>query len=202
MKENVFNGAMDVFGALFDLVLLQLLFVLTSLPVFTMGASLTALFSIIRRLRQDSVTSVFRSYFQDFCRNFKTGTVVWLIVLAVSGVLYLNLSYYGKQPDLISNSLQYLFSLLAILWMLDLIYLFPLMAWVESGKLAYFKNAFLMAFKHLPTTIGVILVYLAAEWVAIRVFPFFVLFGISGAVYIASNLQEKALARELETGKA
>ena len=53
-----------------DLMILNLLFLLTSIPIFTIGASLTALYSVCFRLGTDREGSTFRDYFAAFKENF------------------------------------------------------------------------------------------------------------------------------------
>ncbi|MGJ6980425.1 DUF624 domain-containing protein [Aestuariimicrobium soli] len=71
-----------------DVMVLNLLFIATSLPVVTLGASLTALNDTAMRLVTDDYESVSRRYLDSFRANFKQGTilgVICLLLLAVVG---------------------------------------------------------------------------------------------------------------------
>ena len=74
MKPVYENKLIAALSRLADLIFLQLAFFLTSLPVFTMGAGLTALFSVSKGMREDSVTSPLKEYFIQFRSNFKSAT--------------------------------------------------------------------------------------------------------------------------------
>ena len=67
-----------------DIVLCNLMFVLFCLPVFTVGASLSALYTCMLQLvyEEDKDNGlIFRDFWQAFRRNFKQATVLWLICL-------------------------------------------------------------------------------------------------------------------------
>lgn len=68
-----------------DTMLLNILFLLCCLPVFTIGAAWCALFSGCRALSED--TTPFRCFFKGFVTSFKRATLAWLILLPVLAVL-------------------------------------------------------------------------------------------------------------------
>ena len=72
---------MTVMSRVGDLVILNLLVLLTSIPIFTIGASVTALYTVCFRFGTDREQPVFRSYFRAFRDNFKQATQIWLILL-------------------------------------------------------------------------------------------------------------------------
>ena len=86
MKLNMDSGIMRALAKITDVILLQFAFILTSLPIFTIGAGLTALFATTRKVKHDSVTSTLRSYFAEFKANFKQSTIVWILFL-IAGLL-------------------------------------------------------------------------------------------------------------------
>ena len=72
---------MRYLNRLADLMILNLLFLLTSIPIFTIGASLTALYSVCFRLGTDREGSTFRDYFAAFKENFRQATSLFLLLL-------------------------------------------------------------------------------------------------------------------------
>ena len=53
-----------------DLMIVNLLVLICSLPIFTIGASLTAMQNIFYRILHNEDVYVFREYFASFKRNF------------------------------------------------------------------------------------------------------------------------------------
>ena len=72
---------MKVLGKLFDIGYLSIVFIVFSLPVITIGASLTALYyTTVKVIRRDR-GYVFQEFFRSFRLNFLNATVLWLIQL-------------------------------------------------------------------------------------------------------------------------
>lgn len=69
-------------------ILLNILFLICCVPVITIGAAFTALFSGCRALLNDE--ACFKAFFRSFRSGFKRATLAWLILLPVLAVLALN----------------------------------------------------------------------------------------------------------------
>ena len=89
--NRFFTRAFAIMDLAANLILLNVLWFLCSLPLITFGASTCALYSSIIRNWSDRETSVLKDFFGAFRENFKRGTGAWLIFLAVSLVLYGNI---------------------------------------------------------------------------------------------------------------
>lgn len=196
MKLNMDSGIMRALAKITDLMLLQFMFILTSIPVFTIGAGLTALFSATRKLKHDSVTSVVRAYFAEFKSNFKQSTIVWILFLLAGGLLFFDITYYGAQEKTGLNTLMLMGAwVLVVVVYLAAVYVFPLIAWFENGVKAQLKNALLMSISHFLTTVLVTVVYGLFALMGMVVLPLFVFIGFSGAIYISGRLISLALSK-------
>lgn len=71
----------EVVSRIADLVVLNLLFVLCSLPIITIGASTTALYGVTKKMAENREGYIFRNYFRLFKENFKQSTIMWIILL-------------------------------------------------------------------------------------------------------------------------
>lgn len=80
-------------------IILSWLWVLTSLPIFTIGASSVALYDIVRKVLKDKEGPISRTFFQSFRANFKQATGLWLIVLAVLLVFIYCAGLYSFMGD-------------------------------------------------------------------------------------------------------
>ena len=81
---------MDFLGTVADLIILNLLFIICSLPIVTFGAAYSAKYYVaMKKVRgEDSGTIV--PFFKAFKRNFKQSTVVWLIMLIAFALIGLD----------------------------------------------------------------------------------------------------------------
>ena len=96
-------------------VALNLLFLLCSLPVLTIGASLTALYSGWRALikKEPCLTAFFRTFRTGFVR----ATLVWIILMPLNALLVFNtvtIAYYREQGSVPALVLSAVFALLLL----------------------------------------------------------------------------------------
>ena len=76
--ESKFMLAMSRIG---DLLLLNLMFLISCVPIFTIGAASTAMYTLCFRFDTDREQGLIKSYLIAFRDNFKQATVIWLILL-------------------------------------------------------------------------------------------------------------------------
>lgn len=157
---------MRYMNRLADLMILNLLFLLTSLPVFTIGASLSALYTVCFRLGTDREGSTCRDYFAAFRQNFGQATKLWLAGLLWGlGTAACTLMYYAM-----TGWRHYLFVPFAVLFgavILIFGYVFPLQSRFENDGKTTLKNAMLLCLGYLPRSVLM---------GALNVFPFVLLF--------------------------
>ena len=82
------SKAVRFLTVLCNLVILNFLWILTSLPVVTVGASNSAMFAVLFQYLDQGSDAVVKPYFKAFAANFKQSTQVWIHVMLV-GVLLL-----------------------------------------------------------------------------------------------------------------
>ena len=80
------NMIIRVLTRIFDFILLNILWVVCSIPIVTMGASTAALYSVMLKITKNQDGYIIKDYFKAFCENFRQGTIVWMI-LALLGSL-------------------------------------------------------------------------------------------------------------------
>lgn len=88
MKFSIDNPFFYFMSRLADLVVLNLLFILTSLPVFTIGTSLTAMYEVLRKMREGTEGTLYRTYFGIFIAEFKRTVKSWLAMLGIGALLF------------------------------------------------------------------------------------------------------------------
>ena len=149
-----------------DLMVLNILFCVTSIPLFTVGASWTALYSVTLKMVRDEEGSVSRSYFRSFRQNFRQATLLWLGVLVVLALLVLDIRVLngmagGTAPGLLRVGVE----ILALLGIMVLQYLFPSLARFEASLADTLKNACVMALAYLPKTALMTAAAVGAVWI-------------------------------------
>lgn len=154
-----------------DLVFANLLFLLFSLPVVTIGASLTALQTVVLALAEGDEFVVRKRFWQAFRQQFLPATALWGVFLAAG--LVLGGSYAAAQSlggglgSFYAVFLGALGILLALVFQLA----FPLLSRRPAGALATLKTACLLAVVRLPCAAGMLLVTAAAVYLSFFMNP-------------------------------
>lgn len=84
---DINNPVMRFLVALFDLIALSVLWIVFSLPVFTMGAASAALYHAVYHHVRKGEDYIWSSFFDAFKANFKRQTLAWLVALGILAVL-------------------------------------------------------------------------------------------------------------------
>ena len=163
---------------------LNLLWFVCSIPIITIGASTTALYYASLKLVRDEDSHVGAQFFRSFRENFRQATVIWLIMLGIGLFLgadgyilyHLRLSSAGSAAVLWTLILAVVIAA-AIVYVIVLLYIFPLLASVSNTSRAMFKNAFLIGTHYLFATILVFAVHFAMFFVVVAWFTPLLVFG-------------------------
>ena len=144
-----------------DLIIANVLWLLTSLPIVTLGASTAALYSVVRTPGERRYSaSVVKNYFRAFRKNFRQGTITFLLLLLPGAVALVNLFLLlaGMMDD---SVIRYVVCAVpALLFCFVWSYVFPLMARFENTVKKTLVNALLLSVAHFPTTILVTVINL------------------------------------------
>lgn len=194
-----------------DLIVLNLLMLLCSLPVFTAGAAMTAAYDVALRLHRGDELFLARSYLRAFRANWRKATLLWLILLAVAlisvGDLLAGNLLPGLRPLLTAAAgIQLLLAACVGL------YAFPLQARYENTLSGTLKNALIFALCRLPYTLTM-LVIAASPFLALLSIPatsklfscaamLCVFLWFAGAVYANAFLVNRLFQRQFHPEKA
>lgn len=147
------NPVMEFIAKIFDLVILNLIFIFSCVPIIIIGASTSALSYVTLKMVRGEDPYIWRNFWKSFRQNFKQGTLVWIFSILI--FIFLGMDFY-----IINSQNTSLFAVVRILlWIVCAValsvflYVFPVIShFVCTTKLAL-KNALLMTFGHLPYTL-------------------------------------------------
>lgn len=198
MASSFFNpkGAATRFlTSICNLIIVNLLFIITSIPVFSLGASLTALYRITIAIVAGDNPAVFREYLKAFKDNFLRSTLLLLLYTALSGFFIFEIYMVRTmmEPQFAWAQYPAYFFLFAIA--ASSLYSFPLIAWFDTSFKQMLKNSLLLAITNLPITIMYIVItavmaYLIYEFTIIPL-SFMVFMGISILAWFYSLFLKK-----------
>ena len=190
-----------------DLMILNLLFILCSLPVVTLGASLTALHRVTQNMLFEQEEPLLKAFFRAFRQNFRQSTLAWLVELVVIVSLVcdvlLVMAYFDGG---LAKAMYILVAVLAILVVGVFSYLMPLIARYENGMRQQVNNAVVLAIIKLPKTVLLMLLnllpvilLLISVPVFVQTLIFWVIIGFAFVSFLTSSIL-KPVFQQLEKG--
>ena len=163
---------------------LNLLWLVCSLPIVTVGASTTALYYSCLKIVRDEDSHVGACFFRSFRENFRQATALWLILLGLGlflagdGYIVYHLRQSAEGPMAVVWTLILAMVIAGgIVYVIVLEYVFPLVASVSNTNTAMLKNAFLIGTHYLFATILVFAVHFAMFFVVVAWFTPLIIFG-------------------------
>lgn len=159
-----------------DCICLSFLWLISCLPVVTIGAATTALYYATNKCIRHGEGHIWREYWRSFLSNFKQATILWLMLFALYGLLggscyssYLMCSV-GNLPKEMFYFLLIVIAVIAAWASL----LFPYLARFQNTNRMILKNCFGIALMNVPVVL-LHLVFLLLAVGMIVVFPLLIL---------------------------
>ncbi len=204
---------MNFLNKVADIMILNVLLLVFSIPVFTIGAAFSAAYYISFKMVRNEETYIVRSFWKSFKENFKQATVIWLIVMLVFGLLAADFRIIMYSGIAFSSWITIAMTTVTVVVLMGVVFMFPLQARFINPVKNTIKNAFLMALSHLPTAFLLVAVYAIPVLLLMlipQLLPAIMLLGFGFVIYVKSVLllrvfkkYEEALMEKLqENGEA
>ena len=167
---NMDNAFFRFMGKLFDVVALNLVFIIVCIPIVTIGPAISALYyASVKSIRRDRSYPI-KEFFKAFKRDFKQSFIVGLILVLASVIIYVDIRFV---VDYIKNdftAMRYVYLVIGLVISFISVYIFPLILRFSLKISGLFRLSFYLAIRHLLTTIvsiillfgGFVLVYISA----------------------------------------
>ena len=163
--DNLFrydNKFFEALGKISNIVILNLLCIVSCIPIITIGASVTATYFVAMQIVKDEESYIIKEFIKRFKENFIISTKIWIIMMIIGGVLCFDF-YISK---LIINEymriiLQFILLMISIIFAFSITYVFPIASKFENTVKNTMINSILISIQHLPHTIVMTLVNLS-----------------------------------------
>lgn len=189
------NVVMRALGKIGDMICLNVMWLICCIPIITIGASTTALYTVMLRMVKNEEGYIFRGFLKAFKSNFKQSTLIWLILLLLGIVWTVDFRVAGFIPGMAGIILSAIFLALGFILLSVMIYIFPLTARYENGIKATFKNALILTVAKLPYTFLMVAIVVAAVfaslWSAFTLLfslPLWLVIGVSLIAWVNSYI--------------
>ncbi|MCR5415932.1 MAG: DUF624 domain-containing protein [Pseudobutyrivibrio sp.] len=192
------NKLLDFADTLCNFIALNVVFLITCLPIFTIGTAITSLYYVMMKESRGEYGYLVRPYLSAFKENFVKSTRVFLIMSILTLIFSFNLIFWFSMQTLMGNVLAMIFFIGLTLILGTSLYVFPLLSQFENTVIQTIKNALGICFANLKSS-GLLLI--------ITLFVFFlgyfsgpirillILFGFAFTAYVKSFILEKVFSQ-------
>ena len=168
-----------------DLFLLNFIFVVTSIPIVTIGAALTSLMTVALKMTTNKEGYIISGYLKAFKSNFKQATMMHILLCILGAILLFDLHFWVSQQNENVSFMIILSIIPIVIYCMVLLYVYVQQAIFENRISSTIKNALFMAVKNLPVTLLLGAVILAVAYVVylfkiMRIFMILFGFGLLG----------------------
>ena len=189
------NPVMKFLARLVDLVILNVITILYSIPVVTAGGALTAMNYVLLHLHREDESYVIRMFRKSFRANFKQGIPEGLLALTAAGITAVDLLALHGSDSRLATTMMISITIIAVLMFVTCVYMFALQSRYENTVSGTILNAVRLAIGNLPRSAGMALIWLV--WILMLVFLnkaaslFFLIFGLSLPGYLCTMLYDR-----------
>ena len=157
MRQKILLGndswIMRFLTRIFDLIILNLLFIICSLPVITIGASLTALYSVTLKMVRNEEGYIVRGFFKAYKDNLKQTLIIWIPAALCGICLYADFRILHLSATGFLQVLRIPLVALSAILACIVLYSFPMIAYFNCTCRQIFLNLLILCFKHIGTTV-------------------------------------------------
>ena len=149
-----------IFGTIGDIIIVNFLFLICSIPIVTIGASMSAMYyTLLKKQRTGEYGGIFKTFFKGFKDNFKQSTGAWLIFLFCTFAFSLDFNLFGKGGPQENKAIYYSCMIFFILTCFIAIYLFPVISAFENNLKDLILQSIFLAAKNFIFTIIIMILY-------------------------------------------
>lgn len=142
------NPVWSFLGKLTDMVILTVLWMVCCIPLVTVGASSSALYDVSWKLSKNQEGYLFSSFFRAFRKHWRKSTAVWLGCVCMGAFLASDIWMYSRMESSAGVVLLASAGMLAVIFLMAFVYLFPFLALYDMGMKRLIAAAFVTALKN------------------------------------------------------
>lgn len=164
------NKFFQFMGKVADCMILNMLWVLSSLPIFTIGASTTALYYTVVKVIRNDMGNVGKEYWHSFRDNFKQATLIWCLIFLLCGILVLDCIILYTILEAASILKWLLVASLVVLACVVIWaqYCFSYLARFSDTAKTILKNTIYIALSNLVQSIWILAIFIGSIWLLLR----------------------------------
>lgn len=184
------DGALARFlNALGNLIVLNILTIICCIPIFTAGAAMTALYTMVMRMVRKEDGKIISGYFHAFKDNFKQATILWLIFGGLIAFMTFDIWLLRSITGTFGTVYRVVLFVIILVFAMVLLHIFAVLARFDNTIKNTAKNALLFCVGKLPQAVLMLvltLIPVALLTISYRFVSVDFLIGLSGPAYLAA----------------
>lgn len=152
------NSFWSFLNRIYNLAFAGLLWFLTSLPILTIGASTTALYSYAFAVTDQRDGYVSRTFFASFRKNFVKATALWIGMLLIFAFLFFDAYLASTGNTMVSKGMFFIVLSGAIIIAMPAVHVFPFLSQFDLPYKEMAKRIFLVGVGNLPISLTLVVV--------------------------------------------
>ncbi|MGM7724807.1 YesL family protein [Metabacillus sp. Hm71] len=170
------NRLYSALNTIVDLFLLNLLWVIASLPLVTFFPATAAMSGVVRnRILQKETDDILKSFLKMFKENFKQSLIISIFWILLAVFLFLDYRLIYPGTSVVQLILSIILAIGILLFSSTSIYLFPIMVHFELSWKHVIRNAFLFSLMN-PVLTVLLLIIVGAGIALFYFYPVTILF--------------------------
>lgn len=194
------------FTRLMELILLNFVFILTCIPIITIGAAITSMYATCLKMIRNEEGYVIRGYFKDFAFNFKQSTILWLIEVLLYFLLYVVYTAALINGGILSQIYAVLIWVLVILYFFLFVFLYAIIATFQNSLKGSLITAISMMIAHFPMALLILLITGIPTFITLGISSvvlqktalFWILIGFAAIIFWSSHFFQKIFCNYME----
>ena len=180
--------------------LLWLLFIVLGIGILGFFPATMAMFSIVRQwIMGNNEGSIFNSFWNIFKREFITANVIGASYVLIGFIIYFDILYFSTPESIAGIIIYYFFWLVAVIYVLFGIFIFPVYVHYENGWWKYYKSTLMIMVLN-PLTVIVVIFYIFGIVFLLRILPGLIPFFSGSAIgYMVMLLSYRSFIKTEQT---
>lgn len=160
---NPENKFWNFFAKLADVACMSILWIICCIPIITVGAATASFYGFTMHQVSETEGGIWKSFWSGVKTNFKKGTILWGIEVAVLLFLTYDLfaawQYFTLSTSTISLLVLSFCTCISLILLSMLQYIYPLLAVFHFPIKKILSNSFIIAMGNLPVTITLFVLF-------------------------------------------
>jgi len=133
-----------------DIVMLNFLFIICSIPIITIGVSFTALYTVSMKIVRGEDYYIWSEFFKAIRKNIYQSTIIWILICLVGFILFADFYFLSNFTGIVKIFFFCLSVIFLFLYITISIFVFPYIARFEDSIQKVLLNSLLIPLFHFP----------------------------------------------------